>query len=238
MGRMAEPAEIVAAIEALLGARRGPLAGRRVLVTAGGTREPLDAVRFLGNRSSGRMGAALADEARARGAEVVTLLAQRARASDQSALWSRLRLPTSSSARRSRARDWADVVLMAAAVADYRPADRRRGKRERERRLVARARADRRRARGDRRSAAARDRCSSASLPSTATDSSAREAKRQRKGVDLIVLNDVSRSRHRLRRRRQRGRARLSRRRGARRAKAQARDRRPRVLDRVERLLA
>ncbi len=81
---MAEPAEIVAAIEALLAPAAGALAGRRVLVTAGGTREPLDDVRFLGNRSSGRMGAALADEAGARGAEVVTLLANAQRASE---LW-------------------------------------------------------------------------------------------------------------------------------------------------------
>ena len=74
-GRMAEPSEIVAAIEALLVRPAGALAGRRVLVTAGGTREPLDGVRFLGNRSSGRMGVALAAEASARGADVVTLLA-------------------------------------------------------------------------------------------------------------------------------------------------------------------
>jgi len=73
VGRMAEPAEIAARIEALLGA--GSLTGKRVLVTAGGTREPLDAVRFLGNRSSGRMGVALAEEARRRGAEVVLLAA-------------------------------------------------------------------------------------------------------------------------------------------------------------------
>ena len=65
---MAEPEEIAARVEALLrgvGARNGSLAGRRVLVTAGGTREPLDAVRFLGNRSSGRMGVALAARRRA-----------------------------------------------------------------------------------------------------------------------------------------------------------------------------
>src|SRR4051794_12434602 len=75
VGRMAEPPEIVAAVEALIARGSGPLKGRRVLVTAGGTREPLDGVRFLGNRSSGRMGAALAAEASERGADVVTLLA-------------------------------------------------------------------------------------------------------------------------------------------------------------------
>ena len=62
VGRMAEPAEIMEAIAARLAAARS-LAGVRVLVTAGGTREPLDAVRYVGNRSSGRMGVAVADEA-------------------------------------------------------------------------------------------------------------------------------------------------------------------------------
>ncbi|MGZ4258654.1 MAG: bifunctional phosphopantothenoylcysteine decarboxylase/phosphopantothenate--cysteine ligase CoaBC, partial [Gaiellaceae bacterium] len=73
VGRMAEPAEIARRAEQLLAP--GSLAGKRLLVTAGGTREPLDAVRFLGNRSSGRMGVALAEEARRRGAEVILLAA-------------------------------------------------------------------------------------------------------------------------------------------------------------------
>src|SRR5207247_2461458 len=73
LGRMTEPEEIFTRCQVLLGLG-GSLEGRRVLVTAGGTREPLDAVRFLGNRSSGRMGVALAEEARRRGA-AVTLLA-------------------------------------------------------------------------------------------------------------------------------------------------------------------
>ena len=73
VGRMAEPEEIAGAIERRL-AVAGQLAGRRVLVTAGGTREPLDAVRYIGNRSSGRMGVAVADEAARRGADVTLLL--------------------------------------------------------------------------------------------------------------------------------------------------------------------
>src|SRR5689334_2232512 len=73
VGRMSEPEEILERVAVAL-ERRDQLRGRRVLVTAGGTREPLDAIRFLGNRSSGRMGAALAAEARRRGAEV-TLVA-------------------------------------------------------------------------------------------------------------------------------------------------------------------
>src|SRR3954471_4033531 len=69
VGRMTDPEEIFERCASLL-EKREQLAGKRVLVTAGGTREPLDAVRFLGNRSSGRMGAALAAEARWRGADV------------------------------------------------------------------------------------------------------------------------------------------------------------------------
>src|SRR2546423_7821124 len=64
VGRMSEPETIFERVQELLGARNGTLAGKRVLVSAGGTREPLDPVRFVGNRSSGRMGVALADEAR------------------------------------------------------------------------------------------------------------------------------------------------------------------------------
>jgi phosphopantothenoylcysteine decarboxylase/phosphopantothenate--cysteine ligase len=70
VGRLPEPPEIIAAIARTLG-RNGPLAGKRVVVTAGGTQEPLDPVRFIGNGSSGKMGYAIAEAARDRGAEVV-----------------------------------------------------------------------------------------------------------------------------------------------------------------------
>ena len=72
-GRLPEPAELLAAVEPACARRRWR--GTRMLVTAGGTREPIDAVRYLGNRSSGRMGFALADAAAARGAEVVVVAA-------------------------------------------------------------------------------------------------------------------------------------------------------------------
>ena len=129
-GRMAEPEEIVARAEALLAGSTadGALSGRHVLVTAGGTREPLDSVRFLGNRSSGRMGVALADEARARGARV-TLLAANLQVPPPRASRS-CATPTAADLRREAlARSDADVVLMAAAVADYRPAEVHDGKR-------------------------------------------------------------------------------------------------------------
>ena len=76
VGRLPEPAELLAAIEARLGATSGgELDGLHVLVTAGGTREPIDAVRFVGNRSSGKMGWALAEEAARRGARVTVVAA-------------------------------------------------------------------------------------------------------------------------------------------------------------------
>ena len=100
----------------------GPLAGKRVLVTAGGTREPLDAVRYIGNRSSGRMGVALAAEARRRGA-VVTLIASNLTVPPPDDV-EVVEAPTAADVEtEASARSDADVVLMAAAVSDYRPAE-------------------------------------------------------------------------------------------------------------------
>jgi phosphopantothenoylcysteine decarboxylase / phosphopantothenate---cysteine ligase len=119
VGRMAEPEEIYARARALLG-ESDSLRGRRVLVTAGGTREPLDAVRFLGNRSSGRMGVALAEEVRKRGAEVTLLAANLA--VEAPAGIRVIETPTAAAMlAEARAHGDADLVLMAAAVADYRP---------------------------------------------------------------------------------------------------------------------
>jgi phosphopantothenoylcysteine decarboxylase/phosphopantothenate--cysteine ligase len=118
---MSEPEEIVARIEALLGVADSPLRGKRVLVSAGGTREPLDTVRYLGNRSSGRMGVAVADEARRRGAAVTLLAANLVVAAPTGV--EVVETPTAADLEReARARGDADVVVMAAAVADYRPA--------------------------------------------------------------------------------------------------------------------
>ena len=75
IGRLPEPPELLAAIERALGTPGGDLDGLKVLVTAGGTREPIDAVRFVGNRSSGRMGFALAEAAARRGAAVTVVAA-------------------------------------------------------------------------------------------------------------------------------------------------------------------
>jgi len=129
-GRMSEPEAIAARCAELLGQERdeGPLRGTRVLVSAGGTREPLDSVRFLGNRSSGKMGVALAREARRRGARVTLLAANVAVPLPDGV--EVVETPTAADlAREALARADADVVLMAAAVADYRPAERLEGKR-------------------------------------------------------------------------------------------------------------
>ena len=119
IGRMAEPEAVVDAAAARL-ERARDLAGLRVMVTAGGTREPLDPVRFLGNRSSGKQGHALADEAAARGASV-TLVTTAALPS--AAGVDRVQVETTAEMEEavlSRS-DVADVVVMAAAVADFRP---------------------------------------------------------------------------------------------------------------------
>src|SRR5256885_3276054 len=132
VGRLAEPDEIVRAAERLL-AGTGPLAGKRFLVSAGGTREPIDAVRFVGNRSSGRMGVALAAEARRRGARVTLLGANLAVSSPPG-----VELVETSTAAELESEALgrgvkADVVIMAAAVADYRPAEALATKRRKDR---------------------------------------------------------------------------------------------------------
>ena len=127
-GRMAEPEEIAAAVLRRLDSASG-MRGLRVLVTAGGTREPIDAVRYVGNRSSGRMGAAVADEAAWRGADVTLVLA--AATARPAAAMTTVRVETAAQLHDevvARAAD-ADVVVMAAAVSDYRPAAAIDGKR-------------------------------------------------------------------------------------------------------------
>src|SRR3954451_12279053 len=122
VGRMAEPDEIVRAAEDLL-AGSSALRGKSVLVSAGGTREPVDAVRFVGNRSSGRMGVALAAEAKRRGAHV-TLLASNLSVPTPVGV-DVVETPTAADLERealARGPE-ADVVVMAAAVADYKPAE-------------------------------------------------------------------------------------------------------------------
>ena len=119
-GRLAAPEAIVAAAEAALGATRD-LEGLHVVVTAGGTREPIDPVRFIGNRSSGKQGHALAAEAAARGAKVTLVTTVDLPAPSTADV---VRVDTAAQmdeAVRAVA-SAADVIVMAAAVADFRPA--------------------------------------------------------------------------------------------------------------------
>ena len=119
-GRLADPQAILGAVRVVLG-RGGDLAGRKVVVTAGGTREPIDPVRYVGNYSSGKMGYALAEAARDRGAEVVLVSAL----TDLPAPYGVRRIPVRRAVEMRDAvvaecRD-AQVLVMAAAVADYAP---------------------------------------------------------------------------------------------------------------------
>jgi phosphopantothenoylcysteine decarboxylase/phosphopantothenate--cysteine ligase len=122
LGRLAEPPELLAATEALLAARRGSWVGLRVLVTAGGTREPIDSVRYIGNRSSGRMGFALASEAAARGAAVTLVAANTGLAAPPGTRVFEVGTAAELAEACEREFDGCDVLLMAAAVADFRPA--------------------------------------------------------------------------------------------------------------------
>jgi phosphopantothenoylcysteine decarboxylase / phosphopantothenate---cysteine ligase len=194
MGRMAEPEEIFSRCHELLGGGADrPFAGKRVLVTAGGTREPLDAVRFVGNRSSGRMGVALAEEARRRGA-TVTLVASNLSVPAPTGVELVEAATAAEVEREVTARADADIVLMVAAIADYRPAHPRGDKRPKDGKPwtveleptvdVARALAG--------------QRANGQVIVAFGADHGEQGLERKRrmldeKGVDLVVYNDVSR---------------------------------------------
>jgi phosphopantothenoylcysteine decarboxylase/phosphopantothenate--cysteine ligase len=120
-GRMAEPAEIVDWARIILG-RGGSLAGQRVVVTTGGTQEPIDPVRFVGNHSSGKMGCALALAARDRGAQVTLISAPTALPVPVGVQLVAVRTAQEMQQAVLAAVPESDVLIMAAAVADYRPA--------------------------------------------------------------------------------------------------------------------
>jgi phosphopantothenoylcysteine decarboxylase/phosphopantothenate--cysteine ligase len=193
-GRLAELPEIVAAVTRALEKPRD-LAGETVLVTAGGTREPIDGVRFVGNRSSGRMGYALAEEALARGAKVILVTAAQGIAAPAAA--EVIPVSTASEMRGAvlASLPRATMVLKAAAVADFRVRQPVDGKLERAGKLTLELEATedivaevvRRRLPGTIVIAFA------AEVPGAAGDAVSRgRAKMLRKGVDAIVVNDVS----------------------------------------------
>lgn len=194
VGRMAEPAELLATCERLLSHPAGAWSGLRVLVTAGGTQEPIDSVRYIGNRSSGRMGYALAERAAARGAEVTIVAAN-------------VKLPVPAAANVIAVRTAAelklaceahfpacDVLLMAAAVADFRPADPAPGKLKKDR-GVPELEVE---PTDDVLSALAAVRRPGQVLVGFAAEHGSEavalgRGKLERKGLDLIVVNDIAR---------------------------------------------
>ena len=195
VGRLAEPRTLLDAIEAAAPRPSGPWDGLRVLVSAGGTREPIDPVRFIGNRSSGRMGLALAERAVRRGADVTLVAAN-------------VSLPTPPGVRRvdvetaaeladALGREFAsaDVLVMAAAPADFRP--KRAAGKKIHREGSAGLELDLE-ATEDILAALSAGRREGQTIVGFAAETDAgldrARAKLERKGADAIVLNDVSRS--------------------------------------------
>jgi phosphopantothenoylcysteine decarboxylase/phosphopantothenate--cysteine ligase len=196
IGRLAEPAELIAAVEAVIPTGRRPWDGLRVLVTAGGTREPIDSVRYVGNRSSGRMGFALADEAAALGA-VVTVIAANV-GLPRSPRISYVEVGTAAELKDACETELqqADVLLMAAAVADFRPpapADTKLKKDEREELVLELERTP------DILSGLAANRRPDQVLIGFAAEHGDRalqygREKLGRKGLDAVVVNDIART--------------------------------------------
>jgi phosphopantothenoylcysteine decarboxylase / phosphopantothenate---cysteine ligase len=198
VGRLAEPAEILSAVEAAL---REPAAfaprsldGLRILVTAGGTQEPIDAVRYVGNRSSGRMGFAVAEEAARRGAAVTVVAANVALPRFESVTY--VDVKTAEELESASRAEFAscDVLVMAAAVADFRPASSEEGKISKAEREGLRIELE---PTTDVLSALARSRRPGQTLVGFAAEHGEgalgrARAKLDRKGLDAVVLNDVS----------------------------------------------
>jgi phosphopantothenoylcysteine decarboxylase/phosphopantothenate--cysteine ligase len=195
VGRLAEPARILETVEGLLGKAGGPMDGLQVLVTSGGTREPIDSVRYVGNRSSGRMGLALAAEAARRGAEVTVVAAN-------------VTLPAPAGVRVIEVETAAElldaaqvafadahVLLMAAAVADFRPAealDEKISKSGRDGLVLELEPTD------DVLATLAGSRAPGQTLVGFAAEHGAGAVERgrsklERKGLDAVVVNDISR---------------------------------------------
>ena len=190
-GRLPDPAELLARVEAVLPTGQRPWDGLRVLVTAGGTREPIDSVRFLGNRSSGRMGLALAAAAARRGADV-TLIAANVALPEPAGV-RRIDVQTAAELAEAAQAEFreAHVLLMAAAPADFRPTEPAPGKLEREGSLDLHLEPTE-----DILAGLTAQRVAGQTVVGFAAEHGndvdrARE-KLSRKGADLIVLNDVS----------------------------------------------
>lgn len=212
IGRLPEPAALLAAAERLIaetsngatavgerdaataGFAPRPLDGLKLLISAGGTREPIDAVRFVGNRSSGRMGFALADEAAARGGEVTVIAANVALPRNPAVVYVDVSTAAELETAVRERLPACDVLVMAAAVADFRPAEprddkiKKGGRDELELRMVATS--DVLVGVGNLR----RDDQVIVGFAAEAGEQLLEEAKRklESKGLDLIVANDIS----------------------------------------------
>jgi phosphopantothenoylcysteine decarboxylase / phosphopantothenate---cysteine ligase len=196
VGRLAEPAQLLAAVEAVIPTGSRPWDGLKVLITAGGTREPIDSVRYVGNRSSGRMGFALAEEAAALGA-VVTVIAANV-GLPRSPRIGYVDVGTAAELKDACEAELpnADVLLMAAAVADYRPpapADTKLKKDEREELVIELERTP------DILSGLAATRRADQLLIGFAAEHGDRAVeygrdKLARKGLDAVVVNDIARA--------------------------------------------
>jgi phosphopantothenoylcysteine decarboxylase/phosphopantothenate--cysteine ligase len=194
-GRLPPPERLLGIVEAMLPAAPGPWDGLRVLVTAGGTREPIDSVRFIGNRSSGRMGLALTERAARRGAEV-TLIAANVSLSEPPGV-RRIDVQTADQLAAAVEQEFqrSHVLLMAAAVADFRPVQATEGKIAREGSANLDIRLERTedvlaRLAGQRTA----DQIVVGFAAEHGSEAVARaRAKLESKGLDAIVFNDVSR---------------------------------------------
>jgi phosphopantothenoylcysteine decarboxylase/phosphopantothenate--cysteine ligase len=194
-GRLPPPERLLGVVEAMLPAAPGPWDGLRVLVTAGGTREPIDSVRFIGNRSSGRMGLALSERASRRGAEV-TLIAANVSLPEPPGV-RRIDVQTAEQLAAAVGQEFqrTHVLLMAAAVADFRPVRATEGKIAREGSANLDIRLERTedvlaRLAGQR----SADQIVVGFAAEHGSEAVARaRAKLERKGLDAIVFNDVSR---------------------------------------------
>ncbi len=191
-GRLPDPEQLLARVEAALPAGNRPWDGLRVLITAGGTREPIDPVRFIGNRSSGRMGIALAAAAARRGAEVTLIAANVALPAPAGVR--RVDVETAAQLAAAAGEEFpaAHVLLMAAAPADFRAADPATGKLRRSGSLELSLEPTE-----DILASLASERRAGQTVVGFAAEHGGEAVERargklERKGADLIVLNDVS----------------------------------------------
>jgi phosphopantothenoylcysteine decarboxylase / phosphopantothenate---cysteine ligase len=196
VGRLVEPADLLAAAEAAMAPRSSHLVGLRFLVTAGGTREPIDAVRFVGNRSSGRMGFALAEAAAALGADVTVVAANVALPRHSGIRY--VDVSTAAELQAACEAEFArtDVLLMAAAVADFRPAAAEPGKIKKDGRPELRLSLE---PTDDVLAALAGRRRPGQTLVGFAAEHgddavALGRGKLERKGLDAVVVNDIARA--------------------------------------------